>query len=182
MSHCRGGFWGKHQLWVAATEQSAGAEEGVGEAHWPGAPELQSSPDSLLPSCRLQGRALPAGARGPLWQERGEAQAHEPGLSPREDPTNSTPKAATHQWPSQPLPSLQRWREGQGLAGRALSFGGWAWTMGSDKPPPRCSGDIKQAFHCGVLAVSVGSWHPARRRREGRERQPVGGGEGARRF
>lgn len=27
--------------------------------------------------------------------------------------------------------------------------------MGSDKPPPRCSGDIKQAFHCGVLAVSV---------------------------
>lgn len=34
------GFGGKHQLQVAAIEQSSGAEKGVGEVHWPGAPEL----------------------------------------------------------------------------------------------------------------------------------------------
>lgn len=38
-------FWqgssgGKPQLWAAATEQSSGAEKGLGAVHWPGAPEL----------------------------------------------------------------------------------------------------------------------------------------------
>lgn len=50
--------------------------------------------------------------------------------------------------------------------------------MGSEKPPPRRPGDIKQAFHCGVLAASVGSWHPARQLQEGRESKCVGGGDG----
>lgn len=50
--------------------------------------------------------------------------------------------------------------------------------MGSEKSPPRRPGDIKQAFHGGVLAALVGSWHPARQRREGRESKCVGGGDG----
>lgn len=50
--------------------------------------------------------------------------------------------------------------------------------MRSEKPPPGCCGDIKQAFHCGVLAASFGSWHPERQHREGQESKRVGGGDG----
>lgn len=169
--------------------QSSGSEKWVGEVHWLGACFR------IIEQPRLSSVQLRAAGEGwailsaPLWRTwtAGEEEGHSLGAMGSNPgkmlPTASTPPPRpppTHHSAS-PCPSLL-FRAGRASASHGwLSplFGGWAWTMVSGKPPPRCPGDIKQAFHRGVLAALVGSWHPPKQRREGPENKCVGGGDGA---